>query len=279
MDKKVVLVFPGLEVCGKIGDGSLGPVYLARDKTEGTLFAVKVIRNINYHETSSTVALNKLRTESAITSHISHANILKLYAIDFYRYYSFLKLEYAPGGDLLKFIRETPVGQVATIEKARRLIRQLASVVNFCHSKVIAHRTLEPSNILISYGGNIKIYDCSMATKLVRQRQKDNDSQKTIGYIPPEMYTRGARHTAKVDVFAFGVILFMITTGQHPYGTENELMGIKDYELIVGRIKNRNYKLPDHFDDQLKYIIRGSLEPDPESRLSIEEFLAHAWLK
>lgn len=282
LEKILNAAFPELEFCKILGGGSFGSVCLARERDTSAVFAVKIMNDDDYLEMDHKLVLRMLKHELLIHTNLNHINILQVYEIEFYRNFTYMKIEFAPRGDLLDYINgvkdwESESARTHLKLKAKDFIRQIAGAIQYCHLKSICHRDLKPDNILIGYNEKIKIGDFGMATRIKKgQGLIEGLPPGTVLYIPPELYEPGAKHTPKADIFAIGNILFMLTTRLHPFDPKNELSD--DYEILLERIRKRQYQIPDHFNSQLKDIIVRSLEPNSKSRLSMKQFLEHAWL-
>ena len=188
-------------------------------------------------------------------------------------------LEFAPCGELFDYIE---TGEPLSEPVARYYFKQLLCAVDYIHHKRFSHRDLKPENILLDHEYNLKIADFGYVSKTEISRRQLG----TEGYKAPEIHLGRDYRGKKVDLFAAGVILFMMVTQHQPF--EKALPSDPFYRLICG-------KRPDlfwafhiesvqgegracHISEELMDLIAWMLNPYPEERPSIEEIKGHAWM-
>ncbi len=208
--------FGAYELVERIGAGGMGTVWRARrndGRFEGDV-AVKLLHPSLVEERGS----ERFRSEGSILSRLSHAGIARLYDAGLSAAgQPFLVLELVEGLRIDRFADAHRLPVRARLE----LFLQVADAVAFAHSNLVVHRDLKPSNILVDRAGQAKLLDFGIAT-LVDQasglavgRTVTTGRALTPEYAAPEQLEGGAITTA-TDVYALGVLLYELLTGQHP---------------------------------------------------------------
>lgn len=183
----------------------------------------------------------------------------------------YLVMELAKGGELLlKIARCGRLSEAA----ARRYFQQLVSALHFCHENGVTHRDVKPQNILLDQDGNLKVSDFGLSA--LPEQLKDGLLHTACGtpaYTAPEVIgRRGGYEGSKADAWSCGVILYVFLAGHLPFDDTN-LVG------MYKKIYKRDYQFPAWFTKPARSIISKLLDPNPDTRLSIEALMEVAWFK
>ena len=194
------------EILAPIGAGGMGEVYRARDPRLSRDVAIKV---------SAEQFSERFEREAKAVAALNHPNICTLYDVG----PNYLVMEYIEG--------EAPKGPLP-LEEALRIARQIGDALEAAHEKGITHRDLKPGNIKIKPDGTVKVLDFGLA-KVGRQRPAVSQSENsptlsmaatqvgvilgTAAYMAPEQ-ARGKAVDKRADIWAFGVVLYELLTGQ-----------------------------------------------------------------
>ncbi|CAL4178652.1 unnamed protein product, partial [Meganyctiphanes norvegica] len=211
-----------------------------------------------------------------------HENILNAYDVAFQAddYFMFAQ-EYAPFADLTSNMTDIGLGEI----NAKRIAQQLASALEFMHSKDLVHRDINMDNILVfkSDFSKIKLCDFGSTRKKGTLLKKKN---AWLSYAPPEIVdavTNEGYHTyPSQDVWQFGVLIFVLLTGSLPW-QKADLTDPYYAEYINWR-KKRTLRTPKRFTNftsRLLRMFKRLLEPKTEKRCSIKEirkYLDDKWL-
>ncbi|KAK3090749.1 hypothetical protein FSP39_014321 [Pinctada imbricata] len=266
------------EIIKELGRGTYGKVVLGRCKETGTQVALKVLPKTN-------VKLREFQREFDLSYFLSpHSNIVDTYNVAFETKSSFVfAQEFAPVGDL--FDKITP--QQGMSEKdAKCVIRQIASALDFMHSKKLVHRDIKPENVLIfdHEFSKVKLMDFGMTRKDGTVIRKVNGS---IPYTPPEICEAVRNESITVstscDIWAFGVLLFCMLTGNFPW--ENADISDVYYNEFTLWQRRKSTKLPSQwkkFTPRLMRLFRKILDPKGERRCEIKEickYLNDSWIQ
>ncbi|KAL6084653.1 hypothetical protein STEG23_014042 [Scotinomys teguina] len=194
---------------------------------------------------------------------LKHPHIIQLLQFTITTPVSYIILEFAGGGDLWKYTQRE--GRL-TEDKAKKIFGQILSAVRYCHDRDIAHRDLKPENILLDEDGNVKLADFGLAIKCPADRVL-RDQCGTMIYFPPEKVLREGYTAKKGDVWSLGVVLFVMTTGSHPFIGSTK-------EETLRNICTGSYYIPKHIlveCGQLKHLISLMVTVIPEMRPSIKD--------
>lgn len=201
----------------EIGHGGMGSVYLA-EKADGEYegqFALKVIRR----GMDSEEVLRRFRSERRILTQLDHPQIARVFdggtTADGRPYFV---MEYVEGRPITEFCDEEKLSTPQRLE----IFLAVCSAVHFAHQNLVVHRDLKPANILVTRAGVPKLLDFGIAKLLDPDRTEPaltvlERRPMTPLYSSPEQL-RGRQVTTASDVYALGVLLYLLLTGRSPYG-------------------------------------------------------------
>lgn len=255
------------ELIEKLGEGSFGIVWKARDNQLQRWVALKIFRS-----EFSGVSKSSLKREATAVAQIDHPNVVRVYEIGEHSGQSYIAFQYVPGGTLTRWIKkQSPESKRQPIppEKAAKFALQLAEGLKAVHACGVIHRDFKPGNILIDSSETLKIADFGLARHAGIQETISGEGvlMGTIPYMSPEQ-CRGKDITIRSDLYALGVILYEMLAGKLPFhGTQAEL---------IDRIQKQTPAPPGQFAKvpaSLENICLRALEKNPEDRYqSAEEF-------
>ena len=197
--------------------------------------------------------------------------------------YLYIVLELAEGGELFdKIIEKTRFNET----EAKLHFYQMASAIQYLHSKKICHRDLKPENILLCSHDDknpvIKITDMGLS-KLVDLGTVLKTFCGTPQYIAPEVFKGSGvfggpkPYSLKVDCWGLGVILYILLSGTPPFSEDRRIQ-----QELKEQILTANYtfyqQLFDNISVEAKDLIQKCLKVEPSERISAEEILNHPWL-
>lgn len=257
------------DIGGKLGRGRFGNVYVVRERKSGLILALKVVYKGQIVESRMEF---QIRREIEIQSNLRHVNILRLYGYFHDDERIYFLLEYAPGGDVYKHLRDAVRFPE---ERAARYISQVAAALTHMHKKHVIHRDIKPENLLIGVDKQIRMSDFgwSVHTCVDAPNRKRATICGTVDYLPPEMIDR-AGHTFSADLWCLGVLAYEFLIGRAPFEAS-------DTPMTQDRIRRVDYTFPDHvpISVEAKDLIRRLLKREPSSRLTLREVHAHPWIR
>lgn len=265
-DKQPALSLDDFALIRVLGRGTYGKVTLVRSKRDGKVYAMK------------SMSKKQLEESDQVQQTIQERDVLLKTRYPFLvcAYWSFQKpekifmvLDYVPGGELFKRLKEE--GQFS--EKRTQLYAaEILLGLGFLHKLDFVYRDLKPENILVDRDGHLKITDFG----LVKQNMKAGSTTSTFcgtsEYIAPEMLQQNP-YTKSVDWWSFGILVFEMLTGLPPFFDDNVN---KMYRMIV----TQDVDFPAYISPVAKDLISKLLTKDPEKRLGngpsdSEEIKAH----
>lgn len=210
-----------------LGRGGMGWVFLARHTQLGRACALKILTPDLAERDPE--FLERFQVEGQAAAAIVHPNIVTIHAIGEAEGLNFLEMEFVPGRSLQVALREGPLPLI----RAMALTLGIAHGLSMAHRHGIVHRDLKPDNVLLTHDGMPKIADFGLA-KRIQAKSPAGFEEVLAGtphYMAPELFA-GAQPTPASDVYALGVCLFAMLTGELPYvrGTLNELIHAVTHE-------------------------------------------------
>ncbi len=266
----------------KLGEGGMASVWLAVKDGE---FRREVALKLPHADTLSERVLERFARERDILAQLVHPHIARLYdaGMDSAQQ-SWLALEYVAGMHIQDWCHSQGLDSVARV----RLMVQACSAVQYAHSRLVVHRDLKPSNILVTSEGYVRLLDFGIAHIL--QADHSDEPQALTGikafqgkpvtwrYASPEQL-RGEEVGITTDVYALGVVLYELLTGQSPYQPEDRSRRALEHAILQqpaapasSRVNDR--KLRQQLQGDLDAILHKALQKSPEQRYPTAHALA-----
>lgn len=253
-----------------LGQGAFGIVKQITHKVTKEVRAVKILDKANFKtEEERKSFLN----EVAIQKALDHPNITKLYEYfqDSKNYY--IISEVCSGGEL--FDKIISLGSFSEA-MAAGYMKDILSVVAYCHSQKIVHRDLKPENFLLDCkldSAHLKAIDFG-ASKFYKRGETINQLIGTPDYMAPEVISK--KYNEKCDEWSAGVIMFILLSGAPPFHGENS-------EEIFKKIKSGKVSFADeeweNISKDAKDLIKKLLCVKPAQRLTAAQAIKHKWFK
>ncbi|CAH8385408.1 unnamed protein product [Eruca vesicaria subsp. sativa] len=257
------------ELGRRLGSGSFAKVHVARSIETNELVAVKIIDKKKTADAGMEPRI--IREIEAMRRLHHHPNILKIHEVMATKTKIYLVMELAAGGELFTKLHRS--GRLHE-SSARSYFQQLASALTFCHREGIAHRDVKPQNLLLDKQGNLKVSDFGLSA-LPEHRSNTgllHTSCGTPAYTAPEVIAQKSYDGGKADSWSCGVFLFVILAGYVPFEDSNVV-------TMYRKIQRRDYKFPSWISKPVRSIIYKLLDPNPETRMSIEDVTETKWFK
>ncbi|XP_030371169.1 serine/threonine-protein kinase par-1 isoform X2 [Scaptodrosophila lebanonensis] len=251
------------DIIKKLGQGTYGKVQLGINKETGQEVAIKTIKKCKIEAEADLV---RIRREVQIMSSVQHPNIIHIYEVFENREKMVLVMEFAAGGELYDYLSER---KVLSEEEARRIFRQVATAVYYCHKHKICHRDLKLENILLDEKGNAKIADFGLSNVFDDQRLLGTFCGSPL-YASPEIVEGTPYQGPEVDCWSLGVLLYTLVYGSMPFDGSN-------FKRLVKQISQGDYYEP-RKPSRASTLIRDMLTVCPRKRASIEQICSHWWV-
>lgn len=197
------------QVFEEIGAGGMSTVYRGVDTRSQQIVAIKQLKG----ELTQPDLLERFKREGEALRDLNHPNIVKMFDALAHEGQQYLIMEYIAGGDLNTLLKNGRLSVKGTLEIAL----DLADALTRAHRLNIIHRDLKPANVLIATDGTPRLTDFGIAYMQAPERVTKTDTVVgTLYYLSPEAF-RGEVVDARTDIWAFGVLLFELLTGQRPF--------------------------------------------------------------
>ena len=240
------------------GAGGMAVVYKAQDMLLGRVVAVKILRP---SLTSDPAFLNRFRQEARSVANLAHPNIVTVHDVGQDRNTHYIVMEYVEGKDLKTLIRaEAPF----SLDRALNLAIQICAGVGYAHRAEIVHADVKPQNVLVTDDGIVKVTDFGIARAFVVNfpGEKQAIVWGSPHYFSPEQ-AQGDPPTPAADVYAIGVVLFEMLTGQLPFaGKDHKELALAHIRAEVPMASDLNPAVP----RKLSHIIRKVMAKEPSAR-------------
>ncbi len=205
------------EVTGLLGRGGMGVVYRGFDTRLGRPVAIKALPPA-FRENE--VLRARLRREATSTAALSHPGVATVYALEDFGRHLYLVYEYVPGQTLRETLRER--NDLLPLDQVLGVARAIAAALAAAHAAGVIHRDLKPENVMHLPDGRIKVVDFGIARLETgedapgERLTRPGEPPGTPGYVAPEIL-RGESPSVRADQFSFGVALYEMLTGDHPF--------------------------------------------------------------
>lgn len=259
---------PRYRIESLLGQGGMGRVYKAYDKDLDRVVAIKVVRQGALSESD---ALRRFKQELLLASKISHKNILRIHDMGEVAGVRFISMAYVEGQDLHQIIAANPK---MPLERMLSFSRQFAEALAAAHAEGVIHRDLKPQNILVGKDDQIYISDFGLAKSFEEGAVAMTKTGAFLGtprYMSPEQ-VEGHPADQRSDLYAYGLILYEMVTGDVPFTGESTLKVM--YQRVQEKPKSPKQVNP-ALPNWLVRVIMRCLERSPDARYqSAYEILA-----
>uniref|UniRef100_A0A8C3DAT1 calcium/calmodulin-dependent protein kinase n=1 Tax=Corvus moneduloides TaxID=1196302 RepID=A0A8C3DAT1_CORMO len=254
----------------ELGKGAFSVVRRCMKITTGQEYAAKIINT----KKLSARDHQKLEREARICRLLKHPNIVRLHDSISEEGFHYLVFDLVTGGELFEDIVAREYYSEAD---ASHCIQQILEAVLHCHQMGVVHRDLKPENLLLaskSKGAAVKLADFGLAIEVQGEQQAWFGFAGTPGYLSPEVLRKDP-YGKPVDMWACGVILYILLVGYPPFWDE-------DQHRLYQQIKAGAYDFPspewDTVTPEAKDLINKMLTINPAKRITASEALKHPWI-
>ena len=214
---------PGYQILERLGKGSMGIVYKAKQTSVDRVVAVKVLLDA--------LAVNKefikrFDREAKIAAKLQHNNIVNAIDAGEVNGHYYFVMEYVEG-ETIKDLMDK--GRVFEEKMALKIVLAVAEALQHAHGKGLIHRDIKPENVILTKDGNVKLADLGLARPTADEKWAMSEAGMAIGtpyYISPEQVRGQVDVDIRADIYGLGATLYHMSTGKVPYDgtTPTEVM-------------------------------------------------------
>ena len=269
-----------------IGQGGFAKVNLGLNVLTGRVVAIKSFNKNIKSKNGINMDMDKVLYEINLMKKLNHQNITKILETFEDDQFYFIIMEYINGGNLFSYVKKR---RKLSEKVAKFLFRQIILGIKHIHSNLIVHRDIKLENILIDMNNNIKICDFGIGIILSSENQILHSHCGTPVYIAPEIITSTKDKGYKgfpVDIYSAGIVLYIMVSGRLPFDespddiceiNKNKDMNKENEIKLKYGLSKREPKYLENISDELRDLLKGLLNKDPNKRLNIEQILNHPW--
>ena len=251
---------------GVAARSGMASIFRGTDTRTGAAVAIKVPHPAMEEDPT---LFGRFRREEEIGRDMDHPSVMKVFT-DAHRSRPYMVMEWVEG----RLLREVMRGpERMPVERAVRIARGICDALEYIHGRGVVHRDLKPENVMIDADDRVKLIDFGVAGKAGAPRltfRRLADIMGTPDYISPEQ-VEGKRGDARSDLYALGVILYEMLTGETPFCGPNPFAVMHD-RLVSNPVPPR--EIEPAVTPQLQEIVYRAMERKPQHRYqSASDFL------
>ncbi|HEX6836353.1 MAG TPA: serine/threonine-protein kinase, partial [Polyangia bacterium] len=267
----------------RLSRGGMGEIFLAKLGEIQGFEKLVIIKKILPHLVADQEFIKRFIDEAQVAIKLQHANVAPVFEVGKVDGEYFLAIEYIEGRDLRRMItRQREERTRLPSDLAMFVVREMANGLAYAHrrtdesgrSLALVHCDISPPNVMVSFEGEVKIIDFGIAKSAIRIAETNpNMGFGKFGYMAPEQLVRGGVVDKRTDVYAAGVVLYELLTGERLFTFPEGA----DYRQIARMVTQGKFKPPSQRDPRLDpgldSIVMKALASNKEDRYqTAEEF-------
>ena len=255
------------EITSKLGEGGMGVVYLAHDKSLNRKVAIKFLPDsLKQDETARKRFVREARSAAAL----DHPYVCSIHEVGEAEGKSFIVMEYLEGQTL----RDRLIQGAVSMKQAMQWAMEIAEALVVAHEKGIIHRDLKPGNIMLLRTGHAKVMDFGLAKQVSASPEsggqestltaltREGTTVGTIPYMSPEQ-VKGEMVDFRSDLFSFGIVMYEMLAGVNPFKRDS---GFDTAEAIIKEVPAPISRYRDDAPQPLVALVNKLLAKDPKDR-------------
>ncbi len=237
------LDIPGYQILERLGKGSMGAVFKAKQLSVDRIVAVKVLLD---QLAQNKEFIKRFDRESKIAAKLSHNNIVNAIDAGEVNGHYYFVMEYVEGDTIKDFLEK---GRIFDEKTALKIILAVAEALKHAHQRGLIHRDIKPENVILTKDGGVKLADLGLARLTSDEKWAMAEAGMAIGtpyYISPEQVRGQVDVDIRADIYSLGATFYHMVTGQVPYSGETPTEVMKKH-----LDKNVVLVPPDHLNTNL----------------------------
>ena len=250
------------QVESELGRGGMGTVYRAHDSTLNRDVALKLMSNTDL----GTQGRARLLNEAQTVAQLDHPNIVTVFDAGEYEGKPYIVMQLVEGGTLHEHRPDK-------LDEILQIVKQVCAALDYAHESGVIHRDLKPENVALSEDGTAKLMDFGLARSVASRMTSEGNIVGTVFYMAPEQ-AMGKELDGRADLYALGVMLYELTTGELPFVDENPIAVITQHinsPVVPPRAKNED--LPPYVDRLILKLLEKDPQDRPKSAAAVLEIL------
>jgi len=246
----------------ELGQGGMGKVYLARDQLLERNVAIKVLSQSELGKEGR----SRLLHEAQAIAQLNHPNIVTIHDAGQVDDIPYIVMEHVEG----KNLREITLYELEIIIS---IVCQICNALEHAHKHGIIHRDLKPENVLIDKDGTAKLMDFGLARSMASRYTIEGTIIGTVFYLAPE-FALGKDFDGRADLYALGVMIYELTTGELPFMGTDPLAVISQHlyaPVVPPSVKNE--KIPPLLEELILRLLQKDSVDRPSSASEVLEWL------
>jgi hypothetical protein len=261
------------QIIRRLQKGGMAELYLARQLAEGGYEKIVAVKRVLPHLAEDAAFVRMFLNEARLAAGLSHGNIAQVLDFGSEGDEHYLVLEYVHGRSVLELLREAGKQGGLPLPCALTIVHEVAAALHYAHDKAgpdgrplgLVHRDVSPSNVLVSYDGEVKLVDFGIAKATAHTRVTQSGTIKgKLAYMAPEQ-VRGEALDRRADVFSLAVVAYELCTGRRCFQAPGEFALIN--RVAAGRYERPSSIRPD-FPPELEAILAQGLSVAADERFA-----------
>jgi len=261
--------FGPYHITAPLGAGGMAAVYKAYQPSVDRYVAIKVLPQ---HFAKDQQFVQRFEREAKVLAKLQHPNILPVHDYGQTDGYTYLVMSFVESGDLSELMQ----GKKLPLPEIGRIISQVGDALDYAHAQGVIHRDIKPSNILVDQRGNCLLTDFGLAKMVAGTSEKLTATGFVVGtpaYMAPEQ-GMGEPADGRSDIYALGIILYELMTGQVPFRAETPIAIVMKH-IHDPLISPRNFQ--EDITEPVERVILKALAKDPADRFATAGDMVNAF--